>query len=74
MYNWDGIYCTNDARSWINVPKKGVRRLQQYELMKLKGIQDSKYSLIPYAVLAVSAEQHTRGYYRGRYYAIPCTT
>ena len=58
VYKWDGPSCGQVERSWIYIPDHGVRRVQQDELSKLKGLHDSMYENVTASILYSSVEQH----------------
>ena len=47
-----------DQNCWILVPDHGIRCVQSDEMIKLKGLQNSGYSSIPYPVLLNIIDQH----------------
>ena len=58
VYHWDGPCGGGKGRSWIYVPEWGIRRLQEDEMMKVKGLESCFYSNITTQILLGSVEQH----------------
>ena len=58
VYQWDGPACGQVGKSWICIPNHGIRRLQEDELCKLKGLHNSMYTNITPSILYASVEQH----------------
>ena len=58
VYDWEGPCSAANGRVWIHIPDFGLRHLLRDELLKLKGVDDSKFSNIPLTVLYTSVEQH----------------
>ena len=52
------LFCSSHPNIWILVPDYGICFVQLEEMFKLKVLQDSKNSPIPYPVLVNSIEQH----------------
>ena len=58
VYHWDGPCGGGRSRSWIYIPEWGIRRLQEDEMMKVKGLESSFYTNITTQILLGSVEQH----------------
>ena len=58
VYDWEGPCCGMDSNSWIQIPGFGIRRILPDEMLKLKGVHNSRYDSIPNKVLFHSVEQH----------------
>ena len=62
VYTWDGPACEQVERSWVHIPQHGVRRIQQDELTKLKGLHNSIYDNITPSILYSSVKQYVWAY------------
>ena len=58
VYDWEGPCGAANGRVWIHIPGFGIRHLLRDELLKLKGVDNSNFSNIPFTVLYTSVEQH----------------
>ena len=58
VYDWEEPCGAEDGRVWIHIPTFGIRHLFKDELIKLKGVDKSKFTEISLKVLYSSVEQH----------------
>ena len=58
VYNWDSPFRGRDEVNWINIPEKGLCRIQLDRLSKLKGLTESVYTNLSLQILNSSIEKH----------------